>query len=1738
MKGRLRKSLLYLLCFLLIALSWTGVPMSVAQAESGMTRIELANTGFEEAVVDGNIPGWTQIMGTTEGGTISVDSAQSSEGGHSLKMVDNAAVNYAVESDKAAVEPGQSYRVTASAYIGVAVQLQLRFYDSAGKLISPIPVHDPNFQADPKGMWQTLSLDATAPEDAAEASVVLVTAKGGKGTSYWDDIRLYNVAQTEPEPEPEPSPEPSTEPEPSPEPSPEPEVPQYHIANAGFELQDTEGVIPNWTIKSGTPVVSNERAVVGDNSLKAHLVKDQGQAAINMESDLIDVEANKSYNFSAQVYLELGSIQGFYIYVYDKDGNLVKGEDGRDFHSYIAVTTPQEEWQYVEQALTVQPGGEKLKVSLITGARNSFTFYVDEVSVTEQITNGDMEEPVLDGIIPGWSKTKPADADSFAATDERQASGEYSLHIKNTPGEYVNVISGLVPVEAGATYTAAARTWIEQGSADMYVRFFDADGAYMGKQNWSIVAEPIDVWFDQYVTAVVPEGAQYAAILFAGSNNKNYSYYVDNVRLMRGAHEKPDTPLPDNSITLVGENLGPQIRKATLMRGAIGRDSDDRPVIYTVVAGAPAIFTIIDIETEQVVKSLPMPDTSGAWSVTMSGDGSVYLGAYNLGLLYRYIPSMDELVNLGHPLSTKDSVLYPMAAGKDGIMYGSTYPTAHLYAYDPAKGSFADYGTMSAQSSGERWTRVTVYDEETHKVYAGVGNVPRLLEYDLATGAKRDLLPAGYENIVSVYDLNIADGRLFARKEANNPNETFVIDIESGEQVEVTNADTGESSMTFINFSRGISPVSPVANKFYFAGSGGVLFEYDLDTNSYRSTGASIEGAAIAYAYEELNEAGFPGYSLVGLSGNSGKMFKYNLETGTVKLTDIQVPAEPVNIHEIVKGPDGKIYTAGYLQGNMGVYTPSSGESLYYEGIGQGEGMTVIHNKLYLGVYPGASIFEYDLSQPWNRTNADQLNPDRLFTLGDINQDRPFGLAGAEDLNKLFVGTVPKNGMLGGALAVYDIEAGGAPEVYPNLIPDQSILSLAYEDGLLYGGTSIHGGQGGSPTKSEAVLFIWDAVKKEKVFEVVPAAGKQAITSLHIGPDGNLWGLANGTLFVFDIAEREVVYSHNAFPRANGRWIDGSMETGTDGHIYATVGGSFFKVDADTKEITVLATGVRKLAQDDFGSFYMFTDPESPDLYKYTMEELLLKLTGVELSLSAERLKSGEQASVSLLAQLEKGRTTADLAGAEKIFASSNPSVAEVDARGVITAKRPGMTELSVQLTLDGVTVESEPAKLIVTGPIAPEGPGSGTPSSGSQVEMMEVKLESAQGILDGLALDVTRIKDVDGSITDRLRLDENLARQVVERLGEASNTVMIPLPDAKDEVGETTIVIDMSAAAILSSAGIELILSNGHARIAIPGESMSGRSEDITFRIVPLRKDAERSEIENRANQDTGVAVAAEHGEIQVLGRPVNIETNLQGRSVALTLPIDSDSFTSAGSHSLGVYIEHSDGSKELVHGELIRLDNGNKRGIQVNVDRFSTFAVVKVSGWQDEGNAAVPKYIHGYNDGSFRPGHTVTRAEAAAMIARIIEDTGSGSVASFRDVPGTHWAEPFIRQLVQLGVMRGYGDGSFKPDLAMTRAEFAMVLLPLLEENGSKLDAPSVSFSDMSGHWAEEAVTELQARGIVQGYDDGSYRPNHTLTRAEAVTMINRLLGIKPVYAEPSKWSDVPSSHWAYGDIQAVSE
>ncbi|MCM3123837.1 MULTISPECIES: hypothetical protein [unclassified Mesobacillus] len=893
------------------------------------------------------------------------------------------------------------------------------------------------------------------------------------------------------------------------------------------------------------------------------------------------------------------------------------------------------------------------------------------------LENAGFEESLKDGKIPGW--TQSFGTGGIAVVNHEHASGAQSLELTDPSSANYGVISDNVPVHPGWEYTAAAKMKSTGGAGEIYIRFFDGNGKYITGFNKSVPG-PVSDWMDISITAIAPDNAAFAAVLFYSGKGNKGTYYFDEVKM---TEIKPIMPIDE-----VGKDLGVQVTKTTVMLGDIGQDANGRDVIYTVVAGAPAKFAIVDVETEKLVKSYPLEDTSGAWGVKVAADGTVYLGGYNKGYLYRYLPQSDDLINLGHPVSSTDAVLYPMDIASDGKIFGGAYSSGSVYQYDPDTNEFTDFGRMA---EGQSWVRSTVYDEKNNKIYAGVGSKAHLIEYDIATGEKRNILPSQYADIISVYDMGLVDGKLFAQKE--NAFEMFIIDTETGELVEATNGDTGEKTFDIPESSRGISGKSPIANKVYFTHYG-ILYEYDLDTNTFKSLNVDIKGSAISYKFLQLNEEGFPGYSLVGLSGNGGKMYKYNLETGNLKLTDLVLPSEPVLIHDLSKGPDGKIYSTGYLPGNMSSYVPTTGETIRYDGISQSEGMANLNGKMYMGIYPNAKIYDFDPFMEWNRTDSNSpLNPNLLFSLeknpdipGYTPQDRAFAMLGVEDYNQLFIGTVPKNGNLGGAFTIYEPGTGKDPEVHWNLIEDQSIISLVYKDGKVFGGTTVAGGQGSVPTTTEAKLFVWDVEKREKTAEFVPVAGKRGLTALTVGPDGNIWGMADGVLFKMNPETNEILAKHELDPLASSNWRNASLEVGTDGNLYGIISNKFFRFEVATGEYEFIAGNAEHLAQDDFGVFYVSSGNR---LYKYAVEALKLELTGAELSVDDQKLTVGDRVPVKLKGILEKGRSTNELSGASIEYEIDKPKMLSVED-GIMTALKSGRVEVKAKVTMNGVIVETQ----------------------------------------------------------------------------------------------------------------------------------------------------------------------------------------------------------------------------------------------------------------------------------------------------------------------------------------------------------------------------------------------------------------------------------------------------------------
>lgn len=178
------------------------------------------------------------------------------------------------------------------------------------------------------------------------------------------------------------------------------------------------------------------------------------------------------------------------------------------------------------------------------------------------------------------------------------------------------------------------------------------------------------------------------------------------------------------------------------------------------------------------------------------------------------------------------------------------------------------------------------------------------------------------------------------------------------------------------------------------------------------------------------------------------------------------------------------------------------------------------------------------------------------------------------------------------------------------------------------------------------------------------------------------------------------------------------------------------------------------------------------------------------------------------------------------------------------------------------------------------------------------------------------------------------------------------------------------------------------------------------------------------------------------------------------------------------------------------------------------------------EEKPAPTKGYIAGYPDHTFRPAKSMTRAEAASILARLCKLTGADSTKpDFKDADG--WYNASINDVVKAGYMKGYPDGSFKPDQPITRAEFAVILSLVLKDE----TAPN-PFKDTAGHWAKDAIDKAYAQGIIKGYGDNSFRPDALVSRAEAVAMANRTFRLQKTVVD-NPFTDISPDHWAYNDI-----
>ena len=183
----------------------------------------------------------------------------------------------------------------------------------------------------------------------------------------------------------------------------------------------------------------------------------------------------------------------------------------------------------------------------------------------------------------------------------------------------------------------------------------------------------------------------------------------------------------------------------------------------------------------------------------------------------------------------------------------------------------------------------------------------------------------------------------------------------------------------------------------------------------------------------------------------------------------------------------------------------------------------------------------------------------------------------------------------------------------------------------------------------------------------------------------------------------------------------------------------------------------------------------------------------------------------------------------------------------------------------------------------------------------------------------------------------------------------------------------------------------------------------------------------------------------------------------------------------------------------------------------------------------------MKGYDDGTFRPGAQMTRAEAATVIARLLadeEEIAKDRTTAFTDVKKGDWYYSYVTFLEELGYLPNYS-GEFKPNQNITRSEFIKLTY---EAGGLEFSMKRPNFTDLDkNHPYYKEIVFASGTGIVTGYNNGdgtmSFKPDGEITRAEIATVVNRILKIEATPNAAQEFSDLDNSHWAFGTVMAIA-
>ena len=571
-------------------------------------------------------------------------------------------------------------------------------------------------------------------------------------------------------------------------------------------------------------------------------------------------------------------------------------------------------------------------------------------------------------------------------------------------------------------------------------------------------------------------------------------------------------------------------------------------VMYTTINGTPSVFNVYDITNASLISSHTMENAKSVWShfINPVNDNVYIIGSGNL---YEYDPSSDTMTDLGD-FSSTEGASFTGTCDESGNIYIGTTTNGKIIKYDINDKKFYDKGSVIQDA-----VYVRSLNYHNGYLYAGIKGEGFVKFYKVNVNdfSLREEIPLPVSGDYSqeimnsvnwIYSGTVIGDKIALYVHTKTKYILLVYDTVSGEFVQ-----TGYSG----GF-KGLYTSPLKDNKSYFFGDGKIKY-IDVETGRVYGLDISCESDAV-YGAGWIEKDGKEMLTVV--NSKNGNLIYYDLDTSeryedinSVDLVTTFYVIQSLEAGDFENGDDG-IYLGSYAGQSSLRYDVTEGTKLVFP-TSQIEGMTYYNGIQYMGMYTKAGLYKFDHT----KSLADN-NPEYIGRIG-TNQDRPFALCAGD--NKIYAGTVPDYGYLGGEIGIYDISSDTLTSSGV-IVENQSIMSLAYKDGFVYGSTTVWGGLSAAPdSNAVAKIFKYDPQTKNVVWSVTPELNSIDnplwIGSVAFDKYGKLWAVSGNTLFSFDIENKkvtdEIKFNDYTFSTTTHQWRPHYIRFDKNGNLYTNI---------------------------------------------------------------------------------------------------------------------------------------------------------------------------------------------------------------------------------------------------------------------------------------------------------------------------------------------------------------------------------------------------------------------------------------------------------------------------------------------------------------------------------------------------------------------------------------------------------